>query len=151
MGLFSVILGSSYLVLTYQTPRASIGSPYAPLIFPGMIGLGLLALGIAILCVDRKKASSGDVPKKGKEKDPGYWKLVVGTVVLCVAYGFVFERLGYIFSTLLFLFGLLSVINETKRWKQNIIVTFIFTFSLWLVFVKAFQISLPTFTQGGIF
>ena len=150
VGLFAIALGGLYCAQTFQTPKATIGNPWAPLIFPAFLGSAMVLLGVAIWVTDRKKAALS-AAQKSSAKDPGYWKLVVGTVLLCVAYGFAFEHLGYIVSTLPFLFGLMTLINEPKRWKNNVLVTFVFTFTLWLVFVKGFQINLPTLAQGGLF
>jgi putative tricarboxylic transport membrane protein len=117
------------------------------------ISLFLIALGVAVLIVDRKKAAL-EGEKKGleakKAKDPGYVKLIVGTVVLCGAYGFAFEPLGYLLSTLCFMFLLLMLVNEPKRWISNIIITLVFTFALWGTFVYVFDISLPSFNLESL-
>lgn len=150
VGLFAVVLGALYGVLTWQLPRATIGSPVAPLIFPAMLAGMTLVLGIGVLAWDRKKAASGAENKRG-HNDPGYWKLIVGTLVLCLIYGAVFEHLGYMVSTLAFLFALLMLVNEAKRWKSNVVIAVTFTVALWAAFVWGFQINLPTLTQGGMF
>lgn len=150
VGTFAVLLGAFYSVMTAELPRATIGSPLAPLFFPAILGGLMILFGIGVIVVDRKKAAGGDAEKK-KAKDPGYGKLVVGTLLLCGAYGLAFEHFGYMVSTLPFLLALLTLINEPKRWKANLIITFVFTLTLWVVFVKGFHITLPTFPQGGLF
>lgn len=149
VGLFAIVLGALYSIMTWQLPRASIGSPTAPLIFPAIIGGFMVALGVGILLIDLKKAMHTPEKKRGA-KDPGYWKLVVGTLVLCGVYGMIFEHLGYMVSTLLFLMGLLTLVNEPKRWRNNIIITVVFTVGLWVIFVYGFKIVFPTLIDGGL-
>jgi putative tricarboxylic transport membrane protein len=151
VGLFSVVLGGLYGAETLRIRSATIGNPWAPRVFPLGIALFLVALGVAALVVDRKKAAlEGGGPQKASPKDPGYAKLIVGTLVLCGAYGFLFEPFGYILSTLCFMFLLLMLVNEPKRWAGNIVVTLVFTFALWGAFVYVFDIMLPPFNPDAV-
>jgi putative tricarboxylic transport membrane protein len=151
VGLFSTVLGALYGAETLRIRYAMIGNPWAPRVFPLGISLFMIALGIVVLFLDRKKAAlEGGEIKKGKARDPGYVKLIVGTVVLCGIYGFVFEPFGYILSTLCFMFLLLMLVNEPKRWRSNIIITLVFTFALWGTFVYAFDIMLPSVNPDAI-
>jgi putative tricarboxylic transport membrane protein len=151
VGLFSVVLGGLYGAETLRIRSATIGSSWAPRVFPLGIALFLIALGVVTLIVDRKKAAAGGgAVQKAKPKDPGYAKLIVGTLVLCGAYGFLFEPLGYILSTLCFMFLLLMLVNEPKRWVNNIVITLIFTFALWGTFVYVFDIMLPPFNLDAV-
>lgn len=150
VGLFSTVLGVLYGAAALEIPKASIGSPWAPRVFPLGISLFLIVLGVAVLAFDRKKAAAGGGEKAPHSKDPGYIKLIVGTVVLCAAYGFAFEPFGYIVSTLCFMFCLLTLVNEPRRWKSNIFITVLFTFALWGTFVYVFDIVLPSFNLEEI-
>jgi putative tricarboxylic transport membrane protein len=151
VGLFSAVLGGLYGAETLRIRYATIGNPWAPRVFPLGIAFFLIVLGIVVLVVDRKKAAlEGGRAQGRKPKDPGYVKLIVGTLVLCGAYGFLFEPLGYILSTLCFMFLLLMLVNEPKRWLSNIVITFVFTFALWGTFVYVFDIMLPSFNPDSI-
>ena len=150
VGLFSVVLGGLYGAEALQIRRATIGNPWTPRVFPLGIALFLIALGIVTLLVDRKKATLGGEAKKEKPKDPGYVKLIVGTLVLCGVYSFIFEPFGYILSTLCFMFLLLMLVNEPKRWVSNIVITLVFTFVLWGTFIYVFDIMLPSFNLDAI-
>jgi putative tricarboxylic transport membrane protein len=151
VGLFSTVLGGLYGAESLRIRSATIGNPWAPRVFPLGIAFFLIVLGIAALLVDRKKAArEGGETQKGTPKDPGYVKLILGTLVLCGAYGFLFEPLGYILSTLCFMFLLLMLVNEPKRWISNIVITLIFTFALWGTFVYVFDIMLPPFNPDAV-
>ena len=143
VGLVSLCFGAVYTIQAFQLPKASIGNPWAPIYFPATLGVLTMLLGLAVLLVDRKRAAEGHRDKAGKAKDPGYWILTGGTILLSVAYGFLFEHIGFISSTLLFLGGLLFLVNGKSAWKLNSIITVLFTLGLWVVFVKAFHIKLP--------
>ncbi|MDR2180592.1 MAG: tripartite tricarboxylate transporter TctB family protein [Synergistaceae bacterium] len=151
VGVFSTVLGGFYGAETLRIRSATIGNPWAPRVFPLGIAFFLIALGVAVLAVDRKKAArEGGGTQGANPKDPGYAKLIVGTLVLCGAYGFLFEPLGYILSTLCFMFLLLMLVNEPKRWLANIVITFVFTFALWGAFVYVFDIMLPPFNPDTV-
>jgi putative tricarboxylic transport membrane protein len=151
VGLFSVVLGGLYGAETLRIRSATIGNPWAPRVFPLGIAFFLIVLGIAVLLVDRKKAALGSGGAQGKNpKDPGCVKLIVGTLILCGAYGFLFEPIGYILSTLCFMFLLLTLVNEPKRWLANIVITLVFTFALWGTFVYVFDIMLPSFNPDAV-
>ncbi|MDR2175213.1 MAG: tripartite tricarboxylate transporter TctB family protein [Synergistaceae bacterium] len=151
VGLFSVVLGGLYGAETLRIRSATIGSSWAPRVFPLGIAVFLIILGAAVLIVDRKKAAlEGGKAQKAKARDPGYAKLIVGTLVLCGAYGFAFEAFGYILSTLCFMFLLLMLVNEPKRWTSNIVITLVFTFALWGTFVYIFDIMLPPFNLDAV-
>jgi putative tricarboxylic transport membrane protein len=50
---------------------------------------------------------------------------------------------GFIPSTLVFLGAMLFLINGSRAWKLNAVITLGFTFGAWYVFVRLFQINLP--------
>ena len=150
VGLFSVALGALYGTATLQIKDATIGSPLAPKVFPLGIAAFLVVLGIVVLITDRAKARLGHVERAKAAKDPGCAKLIIGTVALCAIYGYAFEPFGYILSTLCFMFALLTLVNEPKRWKSNIIITLVFTFFLWGSFVYVFDIALPSFDMDAV-
>lgn len=143
VGIVSLCFGAMYTFQAFQLPKAAIGNPWAPIYFPASLGILTALLGFTVLLRDRRRAAAGHKDKAGKAKDPGYWILTGGTILLCLAYGLLFEHIGFIPSTLLFLGGLLFLVNGRSAWKLNGIITVLFTLGLWAVFVKAFQINLP--------
>jgi putative tricarboxylic transport membrane protein len=150
VGLFSAALGLLYGMGALAVPKASIGSPWAPRVFPLGISAFLVALGAAVLALDLRRAAAGNKGKKPRQTDPGYVKLIAGTVALCAMYWYVFEPFGYIVSTLCFMLCLLTLVNEPKRWMSNIVITLIFTYALWGTFVHVFDITLPSFSLEAI-
>ncbi|WP_448807683.1 tripartite tricarboxylate transporter TctB family protein [Aminobacterium mobile] len=138
VSLFSIILSALYSFSAWNLPNAPIGSPMAPKLFPLALGgcgmiLGLIQLykGITGHKKDYKK-----VVFSGK-------RLNVLIIAVIIAYSYLFERLGFIPSTLLFLTALLSLINGIHRWKINLTVTTCFTIATWYIFERIFYITLP--------
>ncbi|UHA60770.1 tripartite tricarboxylate transporter TctB family protein [Metabacillus litoralis] len=70
-------------------------------------------------------------------------KLIGITVLLGVGYAFIFEIIGFLFSTVLFLGALLFVVNGKQKWKVNLIVTVCFSFLSWYAFSVLLGVSLP--------
>ena len=58
-------------------------------------------------------------------------------------YAAAFNRFGFIVSTLLFLGGMLFLVNGRKAWLTNIAVSAAFTFGAWGLFEKLLMINLP--------
>ena len=67
------------------------------------------------------------------------------TAVCALIYAFLFDRLGYVLSTILFLEGLLILFNGFAKWKQNTIVAVIFSVVVYVLFFKLLNVYLPPF------
>lgn len=145
VGLVAIVLGAAYGIQALGLPRARIGDPLAPLYFPIGLGALMFVLGaIAFIIEARKGLTSGD-----RSKWPQFhlhsMKLILYVIVLCLAYTAVFDHIGFILSTLPFLLIMLLVINTgASKFMQNLLISALFTFGMWYIFVHVFQISLPT-------
>jgi putative tricarboxylic transport membrane protein len=142
---FSVVYG----VQAWGLPRARIGNPMAPVYFP--LGLAvLMALFGAILFIT--EASKG-LNSDDKSKRPRFhfrsMKLILFVIALCFIYTVLFDRIGFVFSTILFLMAMLLGINGGReKIVKNAIITLVFSFGMWYVFVSVFQIGLPSSPLG---
>ena len=140
VGIFSAAFGVAYAVMSWNLPDASIGNPMAPKYFP--LGVGVLAVILAIMLIVRG-VGRGKVASKKKAPDKGYWVLIVGLIVCCLVYAFILEKIGFIISTIIFLLGMLFLVNGVKGWLANIITAVIYSVGVWYIFEKVFQLSLP--------
>lgn len=137
-----IIVGVTWFIGSLLLPRAPLGRANAPIYFPMVVSLFLVIMGIVYFVQEWKirhkekniiKAlTTGRVPQ-----------LIGITLVLSIIYSIVFEFIGFLISTILFLGLLLSFINGWKKWLTNSLVAVIFTFILWYGFVKLLGISLP--------
>ena len=143
VGFTALFLGIVYAIQAFNLPKAMIGNPWAPVYFP--IGLGILmaCLGLLQIVLEARKGLTNLEGVKRPKFQASSLKLIFGAAALCILYALIFERLGFIISTLIFLGALLFLINGPKAWKLNSILTAGFTFGAWYMFVKLFQINLP--------
>lgn len=136
VGIVSLLFGMAYTVQTLHLPKAMVGNPWAPLFFPLALGILLVAVG-AVVLLQGLRHDRTEAKKKGSKR------LIVVTVLICLAYSALFEHLGFILSTILFLGGLLFVINGVRAWKVNSAIAVAFSLGVWYVFEKIFYMNLP--------
>lgn len=144
-GIAAMILGSVYSYQSYQLPRATIGKEMAPLYFPLGLGLLMFIFGMILLI---QAWSKGGMKRDSvdREKSIGFSytaKLITFTSVISIIYALLFDVIGYVFSTILFLGAILFVINGKTQWKVNMIVSISFSLSIYIVFSKFLGIILP--------
>ena len=141
-----LLLGLTYLVLVFQLEPAALGNQNAPKIFPGMVALLMIVLSIALLA--QEFHATADTGKSSQTSSGVDMENVVQITLVCVCaviYALLFDRLGYVISTILFLEGVLSVFNGPKRWKQNSLVAVIFSVVVYVLFFKILNVYLPPF------
>lgn len=142
VGTVSLALGIAYTAQTLRLPKATIGSPWAPLLFP--LGLGaLMTLFGAILTVSSLVRDKKILTAKKKPPNREFIKLAAGTVASAILYAFLFDRIGFIASTLLFMGSIMFMVNGRQAWRKNALVAAMFTFGTWYVFVGLLKVNLP--------
>lgn len=142
MPIFFILLSCLFLVGSFNLPKANLGNPNGPLYFP--IGLSCLLLIFSILYLLQELKTLNKENKKITQMLAGRTPKLIGfTVLLGVGYAFIFEIIGFLFSTVLFLGALLFVVNGIQKWKVNVIVTVCFSFLSWYAFSVLLGVSLP--------
>lgn len=140
--IFFFCIGVFALISTFNLPRSPLGNPNELLYFPLMISVMLIILSIYYFVrewkLKKEKFENFSLVKIGQTPF-----LLIGTIVLMIIYTLIFERAGFIISTLLFLGALLFLLNGKSRWKLNIITSVLFTFITWYSFGVLLQVSLP--------
>jgi putative tricarboxylic transport membrane protein len=143
VGFAAFFTGIVYAIQAFNLPKAMIGNPWAPVYFPVGLGILMAALGLLLIVLEARKGLQNLEGVKRPKFQASSLKLIFGAAALCILYALIFERVGFIPSTLVFLGALLSLINGSKAWKLNTVITLGFTFGAWYVFVRLFQINLP--------
>ncbi|WP_226530395.1 tripartite tricarboxylate transporter TctB family protein [Metabacillus niabensis] len=142
MPIFLILLSFLFLIGSFNLPKANLGNPNGPLYFP--IGLSCLLLIFSILYLFQELKILNKENKKITLMLAGRTPKLIGlTVLLGVGYAFIFEMIGFLFSTVLFLGALLFVVNGKQKWKVNVIVTVCFSFLSWYAFSVLLGVSLP--------
>jgi putative tricarboxylic transport membrane protein len=144
-GIFFLLIGLIYTIMALQLADASIGRPHTPKIFPTALGVLLIGLSVALLVKDmRQKADPEQTPAKTRF-DVENMKQIGLTAVIAFLYAILFNRVGYVLATILFLEGILAVFNGVARWKQNTIVAVVFSLVVYGLFFKLLNVYLPPF------
>ncbi|WP_078433192.1 tripartite tricarboxylate transporter TctB family protein [Metabacillus halosaccharovorans] len=142
MPVFLILVSCLFLVGSFNLPKANLGNPNGPLYFP--IGLSFLLLIFSVLYLFQELKTLNKENKKITLMLAGRTPKLIGlTVLLGVGYAFIFEIIGFLFSTVLFLGALLFVVNGKQKWKVNVIVTVCFSFLSWYAFSVLLGVSLP--------
>lgn len=140
--LFFLLVGIISLISTLNLPKATIGNPNGPLYFPLLISAILIISSIVYLFQEWKlrgiEFTDFKLLKEGKA--PRY---LIVSIIMMLIYTFLFERIGFLYSTMVFLGGLMFLLNGVKRWILNISIAVIFSFITWYAFSVLLQVSLP--------
>jgi len=136
--IFSIIL----FIGSLNIPKSPLGNPDAPMYFPLLISIALFVLSVIYLIQEWKKRHEnlGILNKLRAGRTP---RLIIGTLVLCIIYTLLFERIGFLVSGMLFLGAELSLVNGYKKWITNGLVSILFTLLVWYGFSKLLGINLP--------
>lgn len=143
-GIVSLIFGLTYTLGALNLTKSTVGNPLGPIIYPMLLGIMMSILGaISLYNGLRKQKIEGKViNEKFVLTQP--IKMIIFSCVASVVYALIFDLLGYVIATTIFMLMLLFAINGKVKWKTNILVAVIFSISIYLLFSKVFYITLPT-------
>ena len=149
-GLFGVAFGLIYGFMSYSMPRAAFGNPMDPIYFPLGISAISLLIGILLLVKSDFKASVLAYKNLLNEDDSrkNDRRRILYTCMISVGYALLFEHLGYVISTFLFMFSMLTITSGKESWKKSIIIALLFSFGVYFVFSTLLSISLPPMPFG---
>lgn len=144
-GIVTAVFGILYTILSFNIDRATVGNPNEPIIFPLILGILLIVLGFGLYWGEhKKKVALGDKAEGKKKFELTYQIKMIGYIcIISVLYGFLFEKLGYVISTTLFMGALLFAFNGKKKWHVNIIVALVFSISIYYSFSSLLSVPLP--------
>lgn len=121
---FAVVVAEESLRLPFGTMRRP-GIAFLPLLLSVLLAL----LSVALMVQARKKSRASDAP--GLQL--GLWKKVLACLATLFAFGFIFEWLGYIISTILFLVLLMRAV-EPVRWRLVLCVAVSSSLATYIIF-----------------
>ncbi len=148
MSVVVTMIGFVYTLSTFLLPDAKIGVTYEPKIFPAILGISLLVLG-AFLVVQEIRLlakAKGHVPKAsfiGEEQ-----KNILFTLLNGLLYAVLFDRIGYIFATFVFLNIQLFIFRGKKTWKSTLLISLIFSVVAFILFNTLMGVYLPKSPLG---
>jgi len=140
----TIIVAVVYLYATTLIPSLEIGDPLGPKAFPRLLGICLLVAAAFLFAEqwkERKTAGAAAEKEKAVDRDLRHLPVLAGVVVWFAVYFAVFERLGYLVATTIFLLALMAWFHR-GRWLANIASSILFSVVSYYMFVKL-EVSLP--------
>ncbi|HXV10226.1 MAG TPA: tripartite tricarboxylate transporter TctB family protein [Burkholderiales bacterium] len=130
-----VVLALAYFYGTSQIPSLEIGDPLGPKTFPYLLGIALLA-ATGLLVVEHWKETRSAAPEPAKKTDKAdrrHLPVLAGVVAWFCVYFAVFETLGFVIATSIFLLALMAWFNR-GRWLANILSAVLFSVGSYVMF-----------------
>ncbi|MDY0289650.1 MAG: tripartite tricarboxylate transporter TctB family protein [Sphaerochaeta sp.] len=148
MSVVVTMIGFVYTFSTFLLPDARIGVAYEPKIFPGILGISLLVLG-AILVVQELRLLSKAKDQGTQAPFFGYeQKNILFTLLNGLLYALLFDRIGYVFATFVFLSIQLGIFRGKKTWKSTLLIALIFSVVAFILFNTLMGVYLPKSPLG---
>jgi putative tricarboxylic transport membrane protein len=141
-GVIFLMIGLSFMTGSKSISESSYGSTVGPDIFPFWLGLILSLLSVRLLY------ETFFYHKKGEEKSG--FQLAVDykrfSIIFITAffYCLFLEEIGYVIGTFIFLLVGFQTIQKGK-WMVSILISLTFSFSIYYIYVKFLQGTLPGF------
>lgn len=139
--IFSVVLCMICAIVYYSASKFDMSyigdTGLGPDFFPKVISIILFVLGVLIFI------SSGKDKKVEKNPNAKYTLVTIGVFAVYIV---LIGKIGYLVSTILFSFAIISLLKKDSI-VLKVIYSIVFPAGLYLLFTYAFKVSLPT----GIF
>lgn len=151
VGLFYTALGGFTIYLAQQLPKSKV-MKIGPDFMPMVIGVLIVALALMLLFSSIKNFKANAAKAEAMPADTSDYKRVLASLVLVVIYVNILAPVGFILSTLGYLFLQIIVLApDDRRTAKNIlmyaIIDVIFVLVVFFLFRYGFKIVLPS----GIF
>lgn len=137
-----ILISIFYFIYTINLPKAKLGDPNAPMYFPLIISIFLFIMSVIYFIKELLK----NYPKKEEVKLLFKGRapvLIISTLIISLIYAFIFERIGYLASTILYMLAILFIVNGRNKWLVNLSVAVLFSVGSWYVFYHLLDVSLP--------
>ena len=138
----TIVVAAVYLYATTLIPTLEIGDPLGPKAFPRLLGIAvLIAAGLLFLEMWKDRKAPVPRPDHSQSHDWRHLWVIASVTVWTGAYYVVFETLGYIVSTALYLLALMAWFNR-GRWLANVLTSVLFGVLSYVMFLKL-DVNLP--------
>ncbi|TKZ35747.1 tripartite tricarboxylate transporter TctB family protein [Brachyspira catarrhinii] len=145
--IITIAVGLTYMIMAFNFPDATVGRPMEPKIFPIMLGIALTILGLALLIQELMKIQKNKDKETIKLSFGNNGKKIAITVVNAIVYAILFNILGFVLSTIIFLEVELLIFGGLKSWKVSTIVSVLFSVIAFIIFNTLLGLYLPKLGQ----
>lgn len=138
----TLIVAAVYFYATTLIPTLEIGDPLGPKAFPRLLGVCLLiAAGLFFLEMWKDRKEQVQRPARAAPRDWRHLWIIAAVTIWMGIYYAVFEKLGYVVATTIFLLALMAWFHRGK-WLSNVLSTVLFSVLSFVMFVKL-DVNLP--------
>jgi len=148
VGIFYAVLGIALIIGAKALPKSKV-MDIGPDFMPTLVGAIILILAVILLVETfaRFKTTSAELDASGY-KDTSDYKRVLSSLVAAIVYVNVLKPVGFIISTLVYLFLQIYILAPDKSRTKKDIITYaiidvVFTIVVYLLFRYVFKIVLP--------
>jgi putative tricarboxylic transport membrane protein len=145
----TLLLAGVYFYATEQLPSLEIGDPLGPKAFPRLLVIALVITAIILLLEILRKpktapaaaaaAAAGAAAADPRER--GAKLVVAGAAIWTLLYFLVFETLGFVVATTIYLLVLMAYFNRGK-WVANVLTAVLFSLGSYLMFTQLLGVTL---------
>ena len=139
-GCLFLIVGMFFIAASTGISRSSYGSAVGPNIFP--TGLGAILVLLSVIVITQARRYPAATERKGTRNTKRFALVLSSTFI----YILLFEPLGYVISTFLYLVFVFQVM-ERKRLLLAILIAALFSLAVYTVYVIVLQGVLPPFPE----
>ena len=130
----TLLLAGIYFYATEKLPSLEIGDPLGPKAFPRLLTIALIITAVVLLLEILRARRKPVRPAANAEPvDRRVYLIVAGVVAWTIGYFFIFERLGFMIATSIYLLGLTSYFHRGK-WMSNVLSSFGFAIGSYFLF-----------------
>jgi len=134
LAVVALTLGALYLVATYRLPTRIGVDPLGPKAFPSLIGIAMVLFALGLLVQTVVRARSAPLPRTGSEtRQKSHARSIAAVAAGLLLYYVLYQPLGFLVSTVLFLFTFLSFFNRGRP-VLNLTIAIAFPVALNIVF-----------------
>jgi len=137
----TLILAGVYIYATEQLPSLEIGDPLGPKAFPRLLTIGLVITAIVLLIEIVRRRKTAAPAAAAEPSDRRAYLVVAAVVVWTFLYFLVFETLGFVVATAIYLLVLTAYFNRGK-WVANVLTSILFSLCSYLMFTKLLGVTL---------
>lgn len=137
----TLVLAGIYFWATEQIPSLDLGDPLGPRAFPRMLGVCLLIAAAMLLAEMLRNPKSATVAAGAPPRwDRQHW-VIVAITAWTALYIFLFEPLGYLLATAIYLLGMTCYFNR-GRWLMNVLTSVLFVVISYFLFTQVLGVTL---------
>lgn len=147
-GMLSILFGLGYGGYAYLLPKPMFGNPWEPIVMP--LAIATLMIVIGVLLMIKGRITPSIMALKAVFADYAqhrvYFYRIILTAIISLIYAAIFEHAGFIISTIIFMFMMLTVTCGITRWKRSLFIAALFSISIYFIFDELLAINLPSLT-----